>query len=115
MIPGVVFNPEQMAEAGDSDYPSRSRSSSCSSDDEQPEITLDDLSADTLAALKAHLAIKDAVQVIRELFGVHQSVVLQPCRQDIYLCNTTRRNFVSSVCRGLHSQRLRALAAHFPR
>ncbi|CAN0474408.1 unnamed protein product, partial [Ascophyllum nodosum] len=42
---------------------SRSRSSSCSSDGGPPEITLDDLSADTLAALRAHLAIKDATQV----------------------------------------------------
>lgn len=42
----------------------RSRSSSsASSDGGPPEITLDALSADTLAALKAHLAVKDADEV----------------------------------------------------
>lgn len=34
-----------------------------SDDDGPPEITLDALSSDTLAALKAHLAVKDATQV----------------------------------------------------
>lgn len=47
-----------MAEEG------RSRSSSGSSDGGPPEITLDALSADTLAALNAHLAVKDAEQVL---------------------------------------------------
>lgn len=42
----------------------RSRSSSSSSDEGTPEITLDALSADTLAALNAHLAVKDAAEVI---------------------------------------------------
>lgn len=32
-------------------------------DDEPPEITLDSLSEGTLAALKAHLAIRDATEV----------------------------------------------------
>lgn len=32
-------------------------------DDGPPEITLDALSSDTLAALKAHLAVRDATQV----------------------------------------------------
>ncbi|CAM9460634.1 unnamed protein product [Ectocarpus fasciculatus] len=41
---------------------SRSRSSSASSDGEPPEITLDALSADTLAALNAHLAVKGAAE-----------------------------------------------------
>eukprot|EP00904_Undaria_pinnatifida_P000472 jgi/Undpi1/10425/HiC_scaffold_29.g12875.m1 len=42
----------------------RSRSSSSSSSDAgPPEITLDALSEDTLAALKAHLAVKDADEV----------------------------------------------------
>lgn len=38
-------------------------SSSASSEGGPPEITLDALSADTLAALKAHLAVKDADEV----------------------------------------------------
>lgn len=42
---------------------SRSRSSSSSSDGGPPEITLDALSADTLAALNLHLAGKDAAEV----------------------------------------------------
>eukprot|EP00752_Nemacystus_decipiens_P008336 g7450.t1 len=42
----------------------RSRSSSStSSDGGPPEITLDALSADTLAALNAHLAVKEAAEV----------------------------------------------------
>ena len=42
----------------------RSRSSSSSSSDGgSPEITLDALSADTLAALNAHLAVKEAAEV----------------------------------------------------
>lgn len=41
----------------------RSRASSSSTDDGPPEITLDALSADTLAALTAHLAVKDAAEV----------------------------------------------------
>lgn len=41
----------------------RSRSSSSSGDEGPPEITLDTLSAETLAALNAHLAVQDAAEV----------------------------------------------------
>lgn len=37
--------------------------SDTSSDEEPPEITVDSLSADTLAALTAHLAVQDADKV----------------------------------------------------
>lgn len=52
---------------------SRSRSSSTSSDGDPPEITLDALSADTLAALNAHLAVKGATEVTRRLVVVGSS------------------------------------------
>lgn len=105
----MVYNLEQMTEAVASGHPSRSRSSSCSSDDEQPEITLDDLSADTLAALKAHLAIKDAAQV-NESYSVY--ICPLACSPAIKISASVTQFgavFVSSVCRGRHSQRLRAL------
>lgn len=52
---------EHRGEEGDG---ARTRSSSSSSSDAgPPEITLDALSEDTLAALKAHLAVKDADEV----------------------------------------------------
>lgn len=57
----------------------RSRSSSSSSSDGgPPEITCDALSADTLAALTAHLAVKDAAEVcIPTLYGVFYITAVQ--------------------------------------